>query len=407
MADREFEEFRQYFEQLPQHIKAPSNCYTPEMRVAAPLQEGSVAAPLQKGSVTAPLQEACVSAPRQEGSVSAPRQEGCVAAGRGNGGDGGGGGAAAGDWLTRLEMEVEEARPVVGQQEAVDGLGAVDGVEEGGDGTGKEAQGGGDVWGDVVLRHSPADVFVAGAVDLQQAEGAGQAWPWAAGWIVVGVNLTASERLLPLVVGRGELPPLPPGVASLPLPCVAGGRRLGATLMQWLAGLDRRFLAEGRRVALVVVQGTLTPPAQGLRATTLVSLPRALHPLGGGGLALTLRRHYVQLLQDKEGGAGGAAPLDVLYGLLLAWTALTPQHILHAFRTCGAPSVPPAAPTPATPPPAPPPDLQQVWAALATLRDHLVATPHAHHAFGHLAAVHAFCRAHTHTPPDPPCETSL
>ncbi|KAK8392607.1 hypothetical protein O3P69_014787 [Scylla paramamosain] len=28
MADREFEEFRQYFEQLPQHIKAPSNCYT-------------------------------------------------------------------------------------------------------------------------------------------------------------------------------------------------------------------------------------------------------------------------------------------------------------------------------------------------------------------------------------------
>ncbi|XP_071535775.1 JNK-interacting protein 1-like isoform X2 [Panulirus ornatus] len=28
MADREFEEFRQFFEQLPQHIKAPSNCYT-------------------------------------------------------------------------------------------------------------------------------------------------------------------------------------------------------------------------------------------------------------------------------------------------------------------------------------------------------------------------------------------
>ncbi|XP_076064737.1 JNK-interacting protein Aplip1 isoform X3 [Oratosquilla oratoria] len=27
MADREFEEFRQYFEQLPQHIKAPSKCY--------------------------------------------------------------------------------------------------------------------------------------------------------------------------------------------------------------------------------------------------------------------------------------------------------------------------------------------------------------------------------------------
>ncbi|KAK8727107.1 hypothetical protein OTU49_017480, partial [Cherax quadricarinatus] len=27
MADREFEEFRQYFEQLPQHIKAPSDCY--------------------------------------------------------------------------------------------------------------------------------------------------------------------------------------------------------------------------------------------------------------------------------------------------------------------------------------------------------------------------------------------
>ncbi|XP_068249136.1 major centromere autoantigen B isoform X1 [Palaemon carinicauda] len=28
MADKEFEEFRQFFEQLPQHIKAPSNCYT-------------------------------------------------------------------------------------------------------------------------------------------------------------------------------------------------------------------------------------------------------------------------------------------------------------------------------------------------------------------------------------------
>ncbi|MPC80393.1 Tigger transposable element-derived protein 4 [Portunus trituberculatus] len=347
----------------------------------------------------------------QKGSVTAPLQEGGVAAWPGNGGSGGsgdgGGGAAAGDWLTRLDLEVEEARPVVGLQEAVEGLGAVDGMEDEGNGVGKEVQDGGDVWGGVVVRHSPADVFVAGAVDLQQAGGAGQAWPWAAGWVVVGVNLTASERLPPLVVGRGALPPLSPGVVSLPLPCVGGGGRPGATLTQWLAGLDRRFLAEGRRVALVVVQGTLNPPAQGLRATTLVPVPRALHPLGGGGLALTLRRHYVQLMQDREGGTGGDAPPDLLYGLLLAWAALTPQHILHAFRTCGAPCVPPAAPTPATPPPAPPPDLHQVWAALATLRGHLAATPHAHHAYGHLAAVHAFCRAHTHTPPDPPCETSL
>ena len=28
MADSEFEEFRQYFDQLPQHIKAPAKCYT-------------------------------------------------------------------------------------------------------------------------------------------------------------------------------------------------------------------------------------------------------------------------------------------------------------------------------------------------------------------------------------------
>lgn len=28
MADSEFEEFRQYFDQLPQHIRAPAKCYT-------------------------------------------------------------------------------------------------------------------------------------------------------------------------------------------------------------------------------------------------------------------------------------------------------------------------------------------------------------------------------------------
>ncbi|XP_066963387.1 major centromere autoantigen B isoform X2 [Macrobrachium rosenbergii] len=59
MADKEFEEFRQFFEQLPQHIKAPSNCYTDgvveEVIVAQTVQEvGQEAQPRGKESGAIP-----------------------------------------------------------------------------------------------------------------------------------------------------------------------------------------------------------------------------------------------------------------------------------------------------------------------------------------------------------------
>ncbi len=108
--------------------------------------------------------------------VAAPLLKAGVAAGRGGvnagggdgGGSGGGGGAAAGDWLTRLEAEVLEARPVGG--------GGVEGVD-GGEGTDEmiEVKGKGEegtwAWGGVCGRYSLADVFVAGAVDLKQTSG--------------------------------------------------------------------------------------------------------------------------------------------------------------------------------------------------------------------------------------------
>ncbi|XP_064078781.1 uncharacterized protein LOC135196152 [Macrobrachium nipponense] len=59
MADKEFEEFRQFFEQLPQHIKAPSNCYTDgvveDVIVAQTVQEVSQEAQARgKGSWAIP-----------------------------------------------------------------------------------------------------------------------------------------------------------------------------------------------------------------------------------------------------------------------------------------------------------------------------------------------------------------
>ena len=147
-------------------------------------------------------------------------------------------------------------------------------------------------------------------------------------------NMTGTEKLPLLVIGKAAKPRCFKGVKSLPTPYRANKRAwmTGAMFTEWITEHDKKFAKQKRKVAMVLDNCPAHPHViPGLKAIKMVFLPpnttSVTQPMDQGIIA-NLKHHYRSaLLQQRLLAIDSAQPhttavsvLDAMRYIQKAWT---------------------------------------------------------------------------------------
>ena len=165
--------------------------------------------------------------------------------------------------------------------------------------------------------------------------------------VLVAVNMSGKEKLPLLVIGKYLKPRCFKGVQTIPVQYEANKKAwmLSHIFTSWLTKLDKKFMQEGRKVAMIVDNCPSHPNIQSqLNATKLVFLPpnttSKLQPCDQG-IIQNLKVHYRHMLLQKMVFAVdnkeqfSVNVLEALRILKSAWCKVTPQTIVNCFRHAG------------------------------------------------------------------------
>ncbi|XP_042227861.1 tigger transposable element-derived protein 4-like [Homarus americanus] len=351
MADREFEEFRQYFEQLPQHIKAPSNCYTSSVEETKITKEE---AKITYGEEKIAIEEVSVATEEPQVISEQAKATSFEAA------------LASVEpqiirekaKVTYLEIGVSCEEPqVVGEEAKVTYLEA-----QAADEKIKAASHDNNTLpsvstspSDVLAHYDPDNIFYAGefgiyyllvpesrmATKRRQFYGVLKSRKRLT--VLLGANMSGTEKLPLLVIGKSATSRCFRGVQTLPGSYVRDreAKLTPGVFENWLRELDEVFYQSKRSVVMVVNNTPAHPHLTDLKAITLTFLPlkSSNQPLEQG-IIRQLKIHYKLGLLEKMSDCIRAKKnftvslLDALYRLRFSWAAVTPTTIINAFRSC-------------------------------------------------------------------------
>lgn len=163
--------------------------------------------------------------------------------------------------------------------------------------------------------------------------------------VLVGCNSDGSEKLPLFVIGKSLKPRCFKNVRKLPVEYTANKKAwMVATMFNdWIINLDKRFLRENRKVALIIDNCPAHPHIE-LKAIKLIFLPpnttSVLQPCDQGiiqNLKLNYRkqllRKYLVAIEAKEDFSMNL--LDALHTLRSAWNLVKPATIENCFRHAG------------------------------------------------------------------------
>ena len=166
--------------------------------------------------------------------------------------------------------------------------------------------------------------------------------------IIVAANMDGSQKLPLLVIGKFDFRPrCMKNIRILPVTYKANKKAgmTGSVFEEWLRKLDRKFLLEGRSIALIVDNCSAHPRLDGLRAIKLVFLPlnatSVLQPCDQG-IIQNLKCHYrkrvlrrfIKVL-DENGSGDSHYKLTVLHAInyvAAAWDEVKQTTIANCFR---------------------------------------------------------------------------
>ena len=176
---------------------------------------------------------------------------------------------------------------------------------------------------------------------------------------MVAANMSGKEKLPLLVIGKSLRPRCMKNVKNLPVDYTANKKAwMTSTIFEnWLRKLDRKFLLQGRSVAMVVDNCPAHPHIHidGLRSIKLVFLPpnttSHLQPCDQG-IINSLKHHYrtrvvrkyLDHIKDKMAQVSAEpttsetfriSVLDALYDLRSAWDKVTEKTVKNCFRHAG------------------------------------------------------------------------
>ncbi|XP_064488392.1 tigger transposable element-derived protein 4-like [Ornithodoros turicata] len=164
--------------------------------------------------------------------------------------------------------------------------------------------------------------------------------------VLVGANMSGTDKLKLLVIGKAKSPRCFKHVKTLPVDYTANSKSwmTQALFEQWLRGMDRRFVREKRKVLFLVDNCPGHGDVAGLSAIRLEFLPpnttAKLQPMDQGVIS-SLKRHYRRsLLQrmllcmetEKDYQVN---LLSALHLLARAWDMVTETTIANSFRHAG------------------------------------------------------------------------
>lgn len=164
--------------------------------------------------------------------------------------------------------------------------------------------------------------------------------------VLIGANMTGTEKLPLFVIGKSQKPRCFKNIRSLPTDYAANKKAwmTGELFKQWLRKLDRKFELGKRHVLLLVDNCSAHKVEIELRAIELAFLPAnttvALQPMDQGvikNLKSFYRRHILErMLLCSENDKGYTVTLlTCLHMLVRAWSQVTAATIANCFRHCG------------------------------------------------------------------------
>lgn len=166
--------------------------------------------------------------------------------------------------------------------------------------------------------------------------------------VMVAANMTGTEKLKLLVIGKSAKPRCFSGVKSLPVDYQNNKKAWMTSEIyeSWLNKLDKKFLREKRKILLFVDNCPSHPKVTGnLQAIRVVFLPpnmtSKLQPLDQGVIK-NLKHHYrkkcvQRLLRNVETGKqlNDINLLDAVVMLQKSWDDVTEKTIANCFRKAG------------------------------------------------------------------------
>ncbi|XP_064483693.1 tigger transposable element-derived protein 4-like [Ornithodoros turicata] len=164
--------------------------------------------------------------------------------------------------------------------------------------------------------------------------------------VLVGSNMTGTEKLRLLIVGKSAKPRCFRGIRSLPADYEANKNAWVTKLIfeKWLRKLDRVYSAKGRKIALIVDNCSSHFTVEGLKSVTLCFFPpntTCLSQPMDQGVIKNLKYHYRNRLLSRilvSMDAGKSYQIDVLgaiHMLTASWAAVEPQTISNCFKKAG------------------------------------------------------------------------
>ncbi|XP_053651979.2 tigger transposable element-derived protein 4-like [Cherax quadricarinatus] len=327
MADREFEEFRQYFEQLPQHIKAPSDCYITtegearESRV--PVEEPII---IREEAYLCYSEDKKVSRERHETFFDIkPNKESAKTASKEG---------------TLIHGKARSTSPKISATSSVTFPKCMP---------------------EVLAGYGLDDIFSVGEFGLfyslvpETRMTKSQRREFYTGntnsdrrlTVLLATNMSGTEKLPILVVGRSSVSSRSfRGVHTLSASYRKdkSARMTAAIFEEWVRQHDEVFYRSHRNVVMIVEKNPAHPPLSDLKAIILVFLPQSstekIKPLEEG-IIRQLKIYYKWGLLEKMSDCirdrkNFTIPLpDALYRLRLSWVAVSSDIITKAFSSCG------------------------------------------------------------------------
>lgn len=165
--------------------------------------------------------------------------------------------------------------------------------------------------------------------------------------ILLATNMTGSEKLKPLVIGKAKKPRCFSGCKSLPLDYDANKKAwMTAEIFKgWLIKVDKKMIKEKRKILLFIDNCTAHNIIPRLKAVKVKFLPpnttSKLQPLDQGiikNFKSAYRKEVVRKLITDMEQQSALSTINVLHAIRMtdkAWRSVSKTTISNCFKSCG------------------------------------------------------------------------
>lgn len=166
--------------------------------------------------------------------------------------------------------------------------------------------------------------------------------------VLVAANMSGNEKLPLFVIGKTAKPRCFNNIKALPVNYAANKKAWVTSdlFVSWLQKLDRKFLLQGRSVAMIVDNCPAHPTVDDLKAIKLMFLPpnttSVLQPCDQGIINCFKRNYRKAVMQRYLVHIDTGSPstfnisvLEALYVMKKAWNDVSPAVVANCFRHAG------------------------------------------------------------------------